>query len=102
MVLAQLDLLICRPVVPRPSLIFGLNGTSFCTAALYFLISSRNASELTPSSFLANSSIVLADCLVTRLMRYSSRHIGMIFLHNSCQAKLFGWLRMTRPYLGEV
>src|SRR5262249_40410768 len=98
-VLAQFDLLTGRPTVQRPSLMLGLNGTSFFTAALYLLISSMKPCGSTPSSFFASSSIVPADCLVTRLMRYSSRSIGMLFLSKIWQAKLVGWLRMTRAYL---
>ena len=43
MVLAQFDLLTSRPTVQRPSLMLGLNLTPCFTAALYFFISSRNA-----------------------------------------------------------
>ena len=82
----------------RPSLMLGLNLTSFFTAALYFLISSRNASASTPSSLWANSSMVLAETFDTRLMRYSSRSIGTILPSNTCQAKLLGWRSTIAPY----
>jgi len=37
--------------------------------------------------------------LVTRLMRYSSRSIGMILASNTYQANCAGCIRITRPYL---
>src|SRR5947209_19085991 len=97
MVLAQFDLLTSRPTVQRPSLMLGLNLTPCFTAALYFLISSRNATGSTPSSLLANSSMVLAETLDTRLMRYSSGSIGTIFPSHTCQAEFFVLRRTNTP-----
>src|SRR4029079_6287179 len=98
MVLAQFDLLISRPTVQRPSLMLGLNLTSFFTAALYLFISSRNATGATLSNLCAHSSMVLSETFDTRLMRYSSRSIGTILPSNTCQAKLLGWRSTTAPY----
>src|SRR3954469_9860354 len=98
MVLAQFDLLTSRPTVQRPSLMLGLNLTPCFTAALNFLISSRNATGSTPSSLSANSSMVLADHFDKRLMRYSWRSIGTILPANTCQAKLLGWRSTIAPY----
>ena len=84
--LAQFDLLIARPSVRRPSLTLGLNLMPVRTALLYALIVSSARSAFTSSSFLTSSSSVSARTLVTCLIRYSSRSIGMIFLSKICQA----------------
>ncbi len=61
------------PVVPLPSLITWLNGTSFFTAALYSRTVFKKPSGFTPSSLVASSSSVLALTLVMNLIRYSER-----------------------------
>ncbi len=99
MVFAQLLLSTARPSVRRPSLTLGLNGMPVCTALLYSAIVRTNCSAFTPSSFCANSSIVLAVTLVICLMRYSSRCRCFTFWSKICQANWPGCSSTTRPYL---
>jgi hypothetical protein len=83
-------LLIASPSVRRPSLIAMLNGTSRCTALLYSRMVSSAFSAFTPSIFWHSSSSVFARTLVTCLMRYSSRNIGISFWSKTCHANMPG------------
>ena len=78
--------------------ILRLSGVTFTPWPLTFFTSSRKALGLTPSSFFASSSIVFAVTLVTRLILYSSRSIGVTLASKICQANWPGWSSTTLPY----
>src|SRR5260370_31600397 len=97
MVFAQLLLLMARPWVHRPSLTFGLNGTSVFTAAFHSLMVFKNSAALTPSSLRANSSIVLAVTLVFCRMCFSSRCRRFTFSYEIFQGNWPGCCDHTLP-----